>query len=275
MTDVTSPVTLADLHNRFTPDDTISLLIHAASKAGKSTLTSTAPRPNPGLDAVGGWRFSRSIGFKGAQLRKQHWDPMQGPPPRYDGTWDVCIVTVRKWNTLIQTYGWLTQAPHDFVSIVFDSITEAQRRCKQNLVGTDAMKIQHWGQLLTLMDSLIRDFRDLVLLPSTSVRCVIFIAETTMDEGKWRPSMQGQIKRALPYWVDICGYLYVDQEVDTDGQPTVKVRRMLVTPHNLFEAGERVQGVLGDVVNDPSVSTMMDTIFGSRTIQASLKEVTS
>ena len=124
------------------------------------------------------------------------------------------------------------------------------------------MKIQDWGQLLTHMDDLVRSYRDLVLLPNTSLRCVIFVAETTMDEGKWRPAMEGKIKRSMPYWVDICGYLYVDRELDPDGQPKQPVRKLLVTPHDQFETGERVQGVLGDIVVQPDVTKMMYDIFG-------------
>jgi hypothetical protein len=61
--------------------------------------------------------------------------------------------------------------------------------------------------------------------------------------------------------MDVVGYLYVDHELDANGQPTVPVRRLLVTPHALFEAGERVQGVLGDVITTPNITFMRDTIY--------------
>lgn len=274
MTDLmgVTPLTATELHSVFNPTQTLSMLIHAPSKVGKSTLTSTAPLPVLVLDAEGGWRFINKIGFGGSLLRKKHWDPNSEPPPRYDGTWDVCIVTVRQWNTMLQVYTWLTQSPHDFVSVVFDSVTEVQRRLKRNLVGTENMKIQDWGRLLIYMDDLIRSFRDLVLLPNTSLRCVIFVAETTMDEGKWRPSMEGKIKRAMPYWVDICGYLFIDHDLDAEGQPTIPVRRLLVTPHDQFETGERVQGALGAAVTRPNVTEMMYSIFELNTARPNVQE---
>lgn len=213
------------------------MLIHAGSKVGKSTLTGTAPKPVLVLDAEGSWRF--------IPVRQKYWDPMQGPPPACDGTWDACIVTVREWNTVEMVYRYLTQTETCFTSVVVDSITEIQRRCKSNLKGTEALKIQDWGVLLSLMDSTIRGFRDLTLLPNSSVRCVVFVAETRQQEGKWIPYMQGQISISLPYWVDICGYLYPDYELDENGQATREFRRLLISPHPQYEAGERVQGRLG------------------------------
>lgn len=226
------------------------------------------------LDAEGGWRFIKQAGFKtGVPLRKIAWNPTHGPPPAYDGTWDVAVVSVSKWETLTQAYSWLVQTPHDFRSLTFDSVTEAQRRLKKNLVGTEQMKIQNWGTLLVLMDDLIRGMRDLVLVPDTKLRVVTFIAETKMRNDKWRPQMQGQIADALPYFMDIVGYLYREpvQVLNPDGQPsgvTNKVMKMLIS-QDLFpniEAGERVQGVLGDIIENPNISKMLTDIFGENTL---------
>lgn len=250
------------------------MLVHAASKAGKSTLSSTAPLPICVLDAEGGWRFINQAGFRsGIPLRKISWNPDQTlQPPRHDGTWDVCVVTVSQWQTLTNAYRGLTQAQHDFQSLIFDSITEAQRRLKRNLRGSEQMRIQDWGDLLTQMDQLIRDMRDIVLLPNTTLRFVMFIAETKMKDGKWRPQMQGQIGDSLPYWMDIVGYLYRTAAVGPDGKPVVdsngqaagKMLKMLIGQdvHPQIEAGERVQGLLGDVVDNPNIINMLNTIYG-------------
>ena len=237
-----------------TKTETLSVLIHAAAKVGKSTLSSTAPPPVLVLDAEGSWKFIK--------VRKIYWDPMSQPIPRYDGTWDACVVTITQWAQVDQIYRHLTQVEHDFVSVVIDSITEIQRRLKQNLKGTDAMQIQDWGQLLTKMDSTIRAYRDLTLLP-IPVRCVTMIAETREDKGKWRPYMQGQIGVSLPYLVDICGYLYVGMTMDENGQPTKKVRKLWIGPHPQFESGERVQGTLPDDIEQPNIAEMMKTIFAN------------
>lgn len=254
-------------------DDVLSLLVHAGSKVGKSTLSSTAPTPHVVFDAEGGWKFIKTMGFNGdVPLRKKTWNPVAELPPRYDGTWDVCTVSCRDWATLDAGYRMLTQAPHDFVSITLDSVTEVQRRLKTNISSEGLLKgYDQWGTLLVRMDGLIRGFRDLTLQPGP-VRCVVFIAETRMEHGKWRPYVQGQISVSLPYWVDICGYLYTSLETGGDGQPTVPVKRLLISDHAEYEAGERVQGVLGGDVRDPNVTTMMNTVFGRTATQVTTRE---
>ncbi len=129
-------------------DEVLSLLIHANSKEGKSTLTSTVPFPALIMDAEGSWKFIDEVGYKsGIPLRKIKWDPLTQPVPRHDGTWDVCHVHVGDWGTMQRIYQHLTQTEHDFVSLVLDSITEVQRRCKKNIKSTGQFQIQEWGAL--------------------------------------------------------------------------------------------------------------------------------
>jgi AAA domain len=248
-----------------TKDRAFSMLVHAAAKVGKSTLSATAPHPMLVLDAEGGWRFIRTAGWRGQPLRKYPggWNPLAAPPPRYDGTWDVCVVTVTSWQTMEKTLQSLTQQPHDFATVVLDSITEVQRRCKAN-ISTTGMQIQDWGTLLTKMDACIRGFRDLTLLEN-SIECVVFIAESRVDNGKMKPYMQGQIGVSLPYWVDICGYLNAqleDDPNDPNGASQRVVRKLRIGSHPQVEAGERVQGALPDTLDDPHITQMMNAIFG-------------
>lgn len=248
----------------FTADQRLSLLIHARSKIGKSTLSSTAPQPILVLDAEGSWRF--------IPLRKTSWNPYEGPPPEPDGTWDACVVTVQDWQTVLLIYQYLSQTQTGFTSVVLDSITELQSICKTNLRGTETMRIQDWGSLLVQMDQVIRAFRDLNRQTSSSIRCVVYISETTIQENNQNrliPSMQGRIKDRLPYFVDICGYLYADHELDQNGQPTREVRRLYFGPHQQFESGERVQGLLGtyQTIEKPFKGTVgTDIIDWMRTI---------
>jgi hypothetical protein len=234
------PVPVFATHQR------LSWLIHGMSKKGKSTLSATAPKPVLVLDAEGSWRF-----IPGNIV---YWDPLNETPPVYDGMWDICIVHVREWATVHLVYQYLLQWPNLFttsgpVSVVIDSITEVQRRCKANLKGTEAMKIADWGILLSAMDSTIRGFRDLCLIPQLTVRCIVFVSETReSNTGRLVPYMQGQIATSLPYWVDICGYMYPDYDVDANGQQTRECRRIWISPHQQYEAGERVQGKLGGVL---------------------------
>lgn len=240
------------------------MLIHAASKEGKSTLTSTVPFPALIMDAEGSWKFIDEVGFKsGVPLRKKKWDPMSEPVPRYDGTWDVCLVHVADWGVMQRIYQHLTQVEHDFVSLVLDSITEVQRRCKKNVRSTGAMQIQEWGALLDAMDGMIRGYRDLTLLSSNSIRCVVFISETIMKDGTWRPNMQGQIRDNMPYWVDICGWLFTELTPDQQGNIIGKQKKLLIGAglYPQYLAGERVQGRLPDIITDPNIAAMLRAVY--------------
>lgn len=242
----------------------LSILVHANSKVGKSTLGATCPFPIVYFDAEGGTKFLAGSPSLTARLGRPMvfipWDPAVAPPV-YDGTWDAAVVTIRSWHDMQLASQWLMSGMHQFTSIVVDSISEVQRRAKQNLKGTEAMQIQDWGSLLTVMDTVIRGLRDLTIDPYNSIRVAMFIAETRQTDGKWRPYMQGQIATSLPYWVDICGYLYVDMERDAEGQYTIPVRKLLAAPHPMYEAGERVQGLVGPVISNPDIYHILDAVY--------------
>lgn len=232
----------------------LSFLVHAGAKIGKTTLAGTCPKPLLLLDAEGGSKF--------LPYPKIFWDPLQSPPPAWDGTWQVCVVIVHQFDVLSTVHSWLVTGQHHFRSVCVDSITEVQRRCKASINAPEQFKQQDWNVLLVRMDTIIRDMRDLTLHPVNPLSVSMFIAETRETNGKWRPYMQGQIGTQLPYMVDVLGYLYA-ADVPDPHDPTVlhKERQLLVAPHPAFEAGERVQGRLGDVVRQPNVEQMLMTVF--------------
>lgn len=236
----------------------LSFLVHAVSKVGKTTLAATSPKPLLLLDAEGGSKFLPHT--------KVVWEPRMGPPPNADGTWDICIVHVRTYDDLQTAYSWLAAGQHQFRSLCIDSITEAQRRCKEHLRGTESMRIQDWGDLLTKMEVLVRRYRDLTLHPTNPLSVAMFIAETEEHGGKYRPSMQGRMASSLPYLMDVIGYLYVAEVADpVDPAAARKQRQLLVSSHPQFEAGERVQGRLPDVVVEPNVEQMLIDVYATDT----------
>ncbi len=232
--------------------DTLSILVHADSKVGKSTLGATCPTPSLIFDAEGSTKF--------LPIARTHWDPTREEPPVNDGTWTHCIVTVRDLSSIHSAYAWLNSGRHPFRSVVMDSISEIQRKVKTSLVGTEQMKIQHWGELLTQMDSLVRGYRDLTLHPTNPVAVAMFISESREKNGRWKPYMQGQIEIALPYWMDIVGHLRVEQIPTADGGITSQ-RQLLIGPHPQFEAGERVQGRLPHLIAEPNITAMYMAVY--------------
>jgi hypothetical protein len=244
-------------------DASLSMLVHGMSKTGKSTFTSTAPVPALVLDAEGSWKFITERGFNsGIPLRTRLWDPMSGPPPRYDGTWDVCRAVVQDWPTMSRVYDWLRTEPHDFLALTLDSISEIQRRCKKNIRSDGQLQQQDWGALLDQMGELLRNFRDLTDNPRNNLRVAVFVAETRKHEGTFGPYVQGQITAQLPYMFDLIGYHFVQVIPDEHGASTQSMRRLLVgPPQTEFVVGERVQGRLGMVVDHPNITDMINRVF--------------
>lgn len=241
--------------------DTLSILVHAQSKVGKSTLAGTAPAPMVIFDAEGSTKF--------LPLRKIMWDPLRDEPPQWDGSWDAAVVNVHSYDVLDQGYRWLMTGKHQFRSLVLDSISEVQRKLKTKLVGIQKMQRDNWDDLLRNMDGLIRGFRDLTQHPHKPMQVVVFIAETRLMDGKYKPYLQGQITTALPYWMDLVGYLWVEPQISAGGAPVLddygkpsKIRRLLISADNpLYEAGERVQGRLPDIVDQPNITQMLLNVY--------------
>lgn len=223
----------------------VCFLIHGESKVGKTWLGASGPRPVLILDAEGGTRF--------LPYRTVQWDGI-GDPPVYDESWDVCIVSVRNFNTMQSTYQWLNSGRHPFKTVVIDSLSEVQQRCVDGIAGQNQMTQQNWGDLLRQMSALVRQFRDLVTHPTAPIAAVVLIAMTREVNGRKIPYVQGQLAVTLPYYIDVVGYAFT--QVGEDG---ALWRRMMVAHHPMFDAGDRT-GMLGDVVDMPSITEMLNTI---------------
>ena len=237
--------------------ETLSILVHGGPGAGKSWLGQSTPAPRLVLDAEGGSRNPKRMrdGVVERQ-RKIVWDPLRDAPPVDDGTWDTCIVFCRDFIVVQRTYDWLNHGEHPFKSVVVDSLTEIQKRCKDSISGVEAPDQQAWGLLLIRMERLIRDLRDLTFHQTTPLDAVVIIALTRLnDYGKYVPAIQGALGVSLPGFVDVEGFLRVD--VNDAGE---EERRMLISPRDGFEAKDRTHDLsahYGPVVTNPDVEHML------------------
>lgn len=205
---------------------TLSAVIHAESGSGKSWLADTGPKPALVLDAEGGSRFTRS--------RKKLWNPLTEAPPEVDGTWDTAVVFVHNYSTMTTVHQWLASGQHPFRSLSVDSLTEIQKRCLDDIAGTDQPVQQDWGALLRHMEDLVRKLRDLAFHPTRPLDSVVILALTHLRDGRFRPMVKGQLELTLPGFVDLVGYLY--PESDQSGQLQ---RKLLVQPLGQFLAKDR------------------------------------
>ncbi len=241
----------------------LTMLVYGESKVGKSTFAVTAPYPRLMLDVEGGHRF--------LPINVKYWDPMREEPPVADGTWDTCVVVVHDYDTVLKAYQWLQMGKHQFKSLIIDSISELQVKCMDSIAGTEAMKMQQWGELLRHMGALLRDLRDLTMHPTAPLEAIVLTAMDSPDrEGRHHPYLQGQLKVQAPYFYDILGAIAVESVPNPDPmQPPYKVRRMYVERTDKFEAGERVQGRLGSVIEQENlgVERMLDLVFGPKPVQ--------
>lgn len=238
----------------------LTMMIYGESKVGKSTFAVTAPYPRLMLDVEGGHRF--------LPINVKYWDPMSEEPPKADGTWDTCVVLVHDYDTVLKAYQWLQAGQHQFKSLIIDSISELQVKLFDKIAGTDALKMQQWGEILRHMGSLLRDLRDLTMHPIAPLEAIVLTAMASPDrDGRFHPYLQGQLRVQAPYFYDILGAIAVESFPNPDPmKPPYKVRRMYVERTDKYEAGERVQGRLGPIVEQENlgVERMLDLVFGPK-----------
>jgi hypothetical protein len=243
-------------------------MVYGESKVGKSSFAVTAPYPRLMLDVEGGHRFLPIIA--------KYWDPMTEEPPQADGTWDTVVVQVRNYDTVLKAFQWLQSGKHQFKSLIIDSISELQVKCMDNIAGTEQMKMQQWGELLRHMGALLRDLRDLTMHPTQPLEAVVLTAMARKgQDGVYRPYLQGQLAVQAPYFYDVLGAITVEELPNEDPlQPPHKVRRMYVERTSQYEAGERVQGRLGTIVEqvDLGVERLLDMVFGEKKTEPNIKK---
>lgn len=216
----------------------LCVMVHGHQKAGKSSHGDSGVRPTLLLDAetAGVWTPSRKL----------YWDPKREPVPAWpqdaravspDGYWDTCIVIIHDYRALFDMHTFLNTGQHPFNSVTLDSYTEIQQRCLNSLAGLRQPTQEQWGLLLRTVNSLARQYRDLIKHPVHPIWNVSYICGTHYDRktARWRPLLQGAAQDYLPYVPDVLGWLYVAD----DG-----TRRMWTGPSREYETGDRLWGRL-------------------------------
>jgi len=243
----------------------LSMLVHGAAKAGKSSLLATAPPPRLILDVESSARF--------LPVAPIVWDDFGKAPPAFDESWDTVIAPILTWKDAEDVARWLKSSPHPFKSVIIDSVSELQQRHITHVAGVNQLTQQHWGDVFRTVGGYIRDLRDLTAHRERPLAFMGMTAMTKQIEGMWKPWANGQLQTILPYVLDVTGYIWVEQErinKDDPQSPTVEVRKLLTRRTTQFEAGERVGGKLPAVIklqervdgaNTDDIPRMIETIF--------------
>jgi hypothetical protein len=179
---------------------------------------------------------------------------------------DICVVDVQRWETVDQVINWVIRPDHPFQSIVMDSVTEVQNRCKKALVGIEGLQYQDWGKLLAHMSDRVKRFRDIVKDRDNPARVMVFTSEgKAQQDGTYTPQMEGSLRNGIGYWMNTTACLRIAQVANQDGiitddSPTV--RRLLVKPHPLYITGSHFEDRFeSNTIDNPNITTMMGKIF--------------
>lgn len=233
-------------------EEALTILVHGPAGAGKTSFAATGPKPIILFDAE---RASKFI-----QLRKVRWDPMREAPPVYDGSWDMCVIKIRNWETAQKGLEYLKTGNHPFKTAVVDSISEIQIKAMENVNGRNQMQTQHWGKLLQYMGSFLRDLRDLMEEEDSPLKVMVLISTSKDYNGTFKPYLQGSIASQVPYLFDLTAYLYVNQVQDNLGNVTEN-RYLFTGAHPQYEAKSRVPG-LPPTIENPHLEGLFNGIFG-------------
>ena len=241
------------------PNESVKIAFYSCTrlclaKAGKSTFAATSPKPMLLLDIEAGARF--------LDIKAVRWDPMREAPPEPSEDWDTAVVTVRTYDDALKAYEWLRAGKHPFESIVIDSISELQQKLVEKISNRDAMRIQHWGDVMRQFMGFLRDMRDLTEHPVKPVQSVVLVAMSNDGaDGKKQPFAQGQSKVMMPYLFDIIAAMHVDTWTDDSGVQQY-VHRLIVGPNPTYLTGERVGGRVPSYVDNPQIPNLLDAVFG-------------
>lgn len=234
----------------------LSILVHGSAKAGKSTFAATSPKPLLYLDIEGGSRF--------LNIKPVKWDPRTQAPPEVSDEWDTAIVTVRDYDDAIKAYEWLRSGKHPFQSIAIDSISELQQKLVDKITNRNAAQLRDWGDILRQFTGFLRDMRDLTEHPTKPVQSVVLVSMSVDgQDSKKQPFAQGQSKVMIPYLFDILAAMHVDTWADETGT-TQYIHRLLIGPNPIYATGERVGGRVGSYVDNPTVTGLLDSIYGPK-----------
>lgn len=223
----------------------LTMLCHGDSGVGKSWLLGSAPAPVLILDLEGRAKY--------LPYKKVSWDISADAPPEYDGSWTHCVATTTKYKTLELVYQWLqTPGKHPFKSVCIDSLSFAQKRFIKDLVGTQGLQQSEWGEVLRMLETLVRDFCDLTIQEHLPTEVVAFSAGTKHEDNRQLPLLQGALKDTAAYLFDAVGYLYLGMEAAT-GNTT---RNLLLAPSAGVVAKDNTNLLGGPVVQNPSLTTL-------------------
>lgn len=211
-------------------------VLYGQAKIGKSALAETCPGPRLILDAEGGTEYLLNPQLEWADVNDAAGPPTHWPDGRPLGENDSVVLFVGDWRTFMTAMQWLATS-HPFASVVLDSLTELQKRCKDNIAAGGQFDQQAWGALLDRMEMELRKLRDMTKKGPNPLWCVVITALVDNKDGIVRSMVQGALSKSLGGMYDVIGYV-TPTDADEDGEVG---RELCIGPNKVFEAGDRTR----------------------------------
>lgn len=214
----------------------VVMLVYGQGGVGKTTFSSTAPKPIL-MDCENGAKY---FGLRGIKM-------------------DVAVI--ESWKDTEDFYRQVKDSDYD--TVVIDPIGELMEKLKAYMVASRNAKhvmrdgtptMAGWGFMKDKMRSFIKAIRDLG-------KHVVIIAHVTEkdDDGRMvkRPLIMTKISEELINIVDVVGWMTVVSNEEEEK------RVIYIQPSDRYEAKDRT-GQLGGVI-EPNFSKIVDACQGNKT----------
>lgn len=247
-------------------EESLSVLMYGPAGAGKTTLSLTGPKPILFLDAETASRFIPRT------YRKIKWNPQKDKQaPTADGSWDICVVSIKNWESADSVVKILGTHKHQFQTVVVDSVSEILVKAK-DAISTSQFKIQDWGALGQNMGKFLRALRDITADENSSIRMLALLSATkeynigtdTKPVMQFRPLLEGSVKDTIQYLYDILAYIELeDVPVDPSnpGKGMTKLQTFFTGSSPNVASKSRPPGV-PPTLHNITLEGLLNNIFG-------------
>jgi AAA domain len=239
----------------------INFMIIGDPGMGKTVLAATAPKPLF-VDCEGGMLSIRN---------RSDIDVITLLPDEETKekslSWAKSAIT-----TLKKIYDMLALGGHPYETVVIDSLSELSKIVMISILedvmassaganrDPDVPAIRDWGKLREQMGRIVRSFRNLPI--NTVFTSLVSEINPYIEDSKGNisanpnsklgPALAGKMAEEIPGYLDVVGFMYVEESIKPGSNPPLKqrMRKLLVQPYGKVLAKDR-SDALGQTIECP------------------------
>lgn len=217
----------------------ITMLVYGQGGVGKTTFTSTAPKPVI-ADCENGAKY---FGLRGIKMD---------------------VATIATWADIEEFYKLVKESDYD--TVIVDPIGELMEKLKIHIVNSKEKKWVQYDGSLTMagwgeMKEKMRNFIKAIIALNKHIILVAHVEEKD-DEGKIikRPKIMTKMSEELVALVDVVGFMEVVRG-QSEGGEIVDKRIIRVQPSEKYESKDRT-GQLGAII-EPDFKKIVNACQGN------------